>query len=62
MKQRRYDKLMGQIERFRDVGRTMRTVEANDPDRAPAMLDVLFAAVSAGLKHPEIRQIRRLFR
>ena len=57
----RYDKLMGQIERFRDVGRTMRTVEANDPDRAPAMLDVLFAAVSAGLKHPEIRQIRRLF-
>ena len=25
------------------------------------MLDVLFAAVSAGLKHPEIRQIRRLF-
>ena len=57
----RYDKLMGQIERFRDVGRTMRAVEANDPDRAPAMLDVLFAAVNAGLKHPEIRQIRRLF-
>ena len=39
----------------------MRTVEANDPDRAPAMLDVLFAAVSAGLKHQEIRQVRRLF-
>ena len=57
----RYDKLMGLIERFRDVGRTMRTVEANDPDRAPAMLNVLFAAVSSGLKYQEIRQIRRLF-
>ena len=57
----RYDKLMGQIERFRDVGRTMRIVEADDPDRAPAMLNALFAAVSAGLTHLEIRRIRRLF-
>ncbi len=56
----RYDKLMGQIERFRDVGRTMRTVEDDDPDRALSMLNVLFAAVSAGLTHLEIRQIRRL--
>ena len=57
----RYDKLMGQIERFRDVGRTMRIVEADDPDRALSMLNALFAAVSAGLTHLEIRQIRRLF-
>lgn len=57
----RYDKLMGQIERFRDVGRTMKTVEAEDPDRAPAMLNVLFAAVNAGLTHLEIRRIRRIF-
>ena len=57
----RYDKLIGQIERFRDVGRTMRAVEADDPERAPAMLDTLFAAVSAGLTHLEIRQVRRLF-
>ena len=57
----RYDKLIGQIERFRDVGRIMRTVEADDPDRAPAMLDVLFGAVSSGLTHLEIRRIRRLF-
>ena len=28
----RYDKLMGQIERFRDVGRIMRGVEADDPE------------------------------
>ena len=57
----RYDKLMGQIERFRDVGRIMKNVEADDPDLAPAMLDALFAAVSAGLNHFKIRQIRRLF-
>ena len=57
----RYDKLIGTIERFREVGKTMRTVENNDPDRATAMLDVLFAAVSAGLKYQEVRQIRRLF-
>ena len=57
----RYDKLIGQIERFRDVGKAMRTVEADDPDRAPAMLDLLFAAVSADSKYQEIRQIRRLF-
>ena len=58
----RYDKLMGQIESFREVGRTMRNVEANDPDRAPAMLGVLFAAINAGFKYGEIRQIRWLFR
>ena len=57
----RYDKLIGQIERFRDVGRIMRTVETDDPDRAPAVLDVLFAAVNAGLNHLEVRRIRRLF-
>lgn len=57
----RYDKLMGQIERFRDVGRIMKNMETDDPDRAPAMLDALFAAVNAGLTHLEIRQIRRLF-
>ena len=58
----RYDKLMGQIESFREVGRTMRNVEANDPDRAPAMLGVLFAAINAGFKYGGIRQIRWLFR
>ena len=57
----RYDKLIGQIERFRDVGKAMKAVEADDPERAPAMLNVLFAAVSADSKYQEIRQIRRLF-
>ena len=58
----RYDKLIGQIERFRDVGRFMRAVEDDDPDRALAVLDVLFAAVNAGLTHLDIRAVRRLFR
>ncbi len=58
----RYDRLIGQIERFRDVGRTMRMLEGGDEDWAAAMLDVLFAAVSAGLTHLEIRKVRRLFK
>ena len=58
----RYDRLIGQIERFRDVGRTMRLLEGGDEAWAPAMLDVLFAAVSAGLTHLEIRKVRRLFK
>ena len=57
----RYDKLIGQIERFREVGRAMRRIESEDPHRAPEMLDALFAAVSSGLTHLEIRKIRRLF-
>ena len=57
----RYDKLIGQIERFREVGRAMRRVEADDSDRSPAMLGVMFAAVNAGMTHLEIREIRRLY-
>ena len=57
----RYDKLIGQIERFRDVGRAMRAVQEEEPERAPDMLNALFAGVSAGLTHLEIRRVRRLF-
>ena len=58
----RYDKLIRQIERFRDVGTTMRHLQRDDPERAPAMLDVLFAAVNAGLNHQDVRDIRALFK
>ena len=58
----RYDTLMGQIERFRDVGRAMKALEDGDEAYAPAMLNVLFAAINAGLNHLEIRQVRRLFK
>lgn len=58
----RYGKLIGQIERFREVGRCMRRVEGDDPGRSPAMLNVMFAAVSAGMTHLEIREVRKLYR
>lgn len=57
-----YHKLIGQIERFRDVGRTMAQIEEDYPDDAPDMLRLLFAAIRAGLPHGKIRDIRRMFR
>lgn len=56
-----YEELIGTIERFRDVGRIMRFVEADDPSETPAMLDLLFAAVSAGLTHLQIRPLRNIY-
>jgi len=60
--QGQYDKLIGQIERFRDVGKTMRQIQAEDPDRAASMLDVMFAAVNASMTHLQIREIRKLYK
>jgi hypothetical protein len=57
-----YHKLIGQIERFRDVGRAMAQVELEYPDDAADMLRVLFAAIRAGLPHGKIRELRRIFR
>lgn len=59
---KQYHKLIGQIERFRDVGRAMAQVEAEYPDDAPEMLRLMFAAIRAGLPHGKIRDIRRMFR
>jgi hypothetical protein len=56
-----YHKLMGQIERFRDVGRAMAKLEADYPDDAPNMLRLLFAAIRAGSPHGDIRVLRRMF-
>lgn len=56
-----YHKLIGQIERFRDVGRVMVQVEANFPDDAIDMLRLLFAAIRAGRPHGTIRDLRRMF-
>lgn len=56
-----YDKLIGQIERFREMGRIMRQVKANDQDRELNMVNVLFAAVSAGRTHLQIRHIRTIY-
>lgn len=57
-----YDKLIGQIERFRDVGKIMRQIRSEDSDREHTMLDVLFAAINAGQTHLEIRKIRNLLK
>ena len=59
---RQYQKLIGQIERFRDVGRAMAQIETGYPDDAPDMLRLLFAAIRAGLPHGTIRELRRMFR
>lgn len=59
---RRYHKLIGQIERFRDVGRAMAQIEVDYPDEAPEVLRLLFAAIRAGLPHGKIRDLRRMFR
>jgi hypothetical protein len=56
-----YHKLIGQIERFRDVGRVMVQVEASYPDDAIEMLRLLFAAIRAGRPHGTIRDLRRMF-
>lgn len=57
-----YHKLIGQIERFRDVGRAMARIESDYPDDAPDMLRLLFAAIRASLPHERIRDLRRMFR
>lgn len=56
-----YHKLIGQIERFRDVGRVMVQVEESYPDDAVDMLRLLFAAIRAGRPHGTIRDLRRMF-
>jgi hypothetical protein len=56
-----YHKLIGQIERFRDVGKVMAQVEASYPDDEIDMLQLLFAAIRAGRPHGTIRSLRRMF-
>lgn len=55
-----YQKLLRQVERFRDVGKVMQAMEAY-PDKATDMLRVAFAVIRAGLPHGDIRALRRMF-
>lgn len=57
-----YQKLIGQIERFRDVGKNMAKVLVEYPDEAANMLQIAFAAISAGNPHGDIRLIGKMFR
>jgi len=57
-----YQKLIGQIERFRDVGKIMTKMLEDYPDDAVDMLQLLFASITAGVTHGNIRSIGRIFR
>jgi len=56
-----YQRLMRQVERFRDVGKVMRSMEKDYPNDAPDMLELAFAACSASAPHGEIRALKKLF-
>ena len=56
-----YELLLRQIERFRDVGKAMRQVQKLAPDREEDMLDVCYAAIRSGIRHGDIRDIRKMF-
>lgn len=55
-----YHRLLRNLERFRDIGRTMVRVENEYPLDADKVIQVLFAAVRAGTPHLDIRQLRSM--
>lgn len=57
-----YHRLLKTLEKFRDIGRAMMTVEEDYESDADRVLQVLFAAVRSGRRHGEIRAIRQMFR
>jgi hypothetical protein len=59
---RQYHRVQRMVERFRDVGKTMVAVARDDPGREDQALAIMFAAVQANSKHPEIRALKRLWR
>lgn len=56
-----YQDLLRQVERFRDIGKVMLSMENDYPDDAPDMLRLAFAAIRAGNKHEDIRAFKRIF-
>jgi hypothetical protein len=57
-----YHRLVRTVERFREVGKTMTAVEADDEARADLMLRVMFAAIQSNISSYDIRAIRQLWR
>jgi hypothetical protein len=55
-----YQRLIGQVERFRDIGKNMQRIKQDSPDVALDLLEVQFHAVRAGLGHTDMREIRKL--
>jgi len=56
-----YQKLLRQVERFRDVGKLMARVETDYPEDAADILRLAFAAIRAGNPHGDIRAFRKMF-
>jgi len=56
-----HQKVIGKVERFRDIGKIMARMEQAYPTNAADMLRVCFAAVRANNPHGDIRTIRRMF-
>lgn len=56
-----YQKLLRQVERFRDVGKVMNRIEEGYPDDATDVLRLAFSAIKSGATHGEIRGIRKVF-
>jgi hypothetical protein len=56
----RYQRMIGQVERFRDVGKNMSIALREIPDRALDFLIANFQAIQAGLTHLELREFRKL--
>lgn len=56
-----YQKLLRQVERFRDVGKVMSKIDSEYPDDAADMLRLLFAIIRAGNPHDDIRAIGKMF-
>lgn len=57
-----YHKLLKTLEKFRDIGATMRQVEEEYPLEVDQILQVLFAAVRANKPHGDIRTIRSMLK
>jgi hypothetical protein len=57
-----YHRLQRMVERFREVGKTMAAVAADDPTREDRMLGLLFAAIQANSTHLDIRALRMQWR
>jgi hypothetical protein len=57
-----YHRLVRTVERFREVGKTMSAVEADDEARSDLMLRVMFAAIQSNIQSGDIRKIRKLWR
>jgi len=57
-----YHRLQRMVERFREVGKTMAAVAADDPSREDRMLGLMFAAIQANSTHLDIRALRNQWR